>query len=144
MSFQGEAGRARAKAEPGCERPGPSLPRCDPCLPTRKEPRIPATNEWTTEYIGWQGKGWDLSLPEMEGTKPPGSNVTPFGISTTVRRTCAQHSTAPQRTSGSHPSSTRNALRAESNSSNPPRFRAFRRGGIYMLGHTSGLKKSAR
>lgn len=45
MSFQGEAGRARAKAEPGCERPGPSLPRCDPCLPTHKEPRLPATNE---------------------------------------------------------------------------------------------------
>lgn len=22
-------------------------------------------------------QGWDLSLPEMEGTKPPGSNVTP-------------------------------------------------------------------
>ncbi|KAK5921053.1 hypothetical protein CgunFtcFv8_024790 [Champsocephalus gunnari] len=45
MSFQGEAGRAGAKAEPGCERPGPSLPCCDPCLPTHKEPRLPATNE---------------------------------------------------------------------------------------------------
>lgn len=45
MSFQGEAGRAGAKAEPGCERPGPSLPCCDPCLPAHKEPRLPATNE---------------------------------------------------------------------------------------------------
>lgn len=45
MSFQGEAGKARAKAELGCERPGPSLPRCDPCLPAHKEPQLPATNE---------------------------------------------------------------------------------------------------
>lgn len=30
-------------------------------------------------------QGWDLSLPEVEGTKPPGSNVTPFGISSTAR-----------------------------------------------------------
>lgn len=45
MSFQGEAGKAGAKAEPGCERPGPSLPCCDPCLPTHKEPQLPATNE---------------------------------------------------------------------------------------------------
>lgn len=33
----------------GCERPGPSLPRCDPCLPTHKEPRLPATNECQRE-----------------------------------------------------------------------------------------------
>lgn len=45
MSFQGEAGRAGAKAELGCERPRPSLPCCDPCLPTHKEPQLPATNE---------------------------------------------------------------------------------------------------
>lgn len=45
MSFQGEAGRAGAKAELGCERPRPSLPCCDPCLPTHKEPGLPATNE---------------------------------------------------------------------------------------------------
>lgn len=45
MSFQGEAEGAGAKAELGCERPGPSLPRCDPCLPTHREPELPATNE---------------------------------------------------------------------------------------------------
>lgn len=45
MSFQGEAEGAGAKAELGCERPGPSLPRCDPCLPTHREPGLPATNE---------------------------------------------------------------------------------------------------
>lgn len=49
MSFQGEAGRAGAKAELGCERPRPSLPCCDPCLPTHKEPRLPATNECERE-----------------------------------------------------------------------------------------------
>lgn len=49
MSFQGDAGRARAKAELGCERPGPSLPCCDPCLPTHKEPQLPATNECERE-----------------------------------------------------------------------------------------------
>lgn len=86
-------------------------------------------------------QGWGLSLPEMERTKPPGSNVTPLGSISH----CPLYapSTPRQRTAGSHASSTRNALRSESNSSNPPRFRAFRRGGIHLLWHTSGLKNSA-
>lgn len=77
-------------------------------------------------------QSWDLFSPEVEGTKPPGNHVTPFGISATVRflRAC---STAPRSASGSRQSATRNAGRTQRNSDNPPRLRAFRRGEIHML-----------
>lgn len=52
----------------------------------------------------------DLSLPEVEGTKPPGSNVTPFGTSTTDRPLARAPNAAPRRTSGSHPSPRREML----------------------------------
>ena len=58
---------------------------------------------------GAQCRG-DLSLPEVEGTKPPGSNVTPFGTSTTDRPLARAPNAAPRRTSGSHPSPRREML----------------------------------
>lgn len=42
-------------------------------------------------------QSWDLSSAEVEGTKPPGNHVTPFGISATVRfLRAAQHRGARQ------------------------------------------------
>lgn len=54
--------------------------------------------------LSLSAQGWDLSLPEVEGTKPPGSNVTPFGISTTVRsmRPAHYHGARRDRTHPQH------------------------------------------
>lgn len=54
--------------------------------------------------LSLSAQGWDLSVPEVEGTKPPGSNVTPFGISTTVRfmRPTHHHGARQDRTHSRH------------------------------------------
>lgn len=85
-------------------------------------------------------QSWDLFSPEVEGTKPPGNHVTPFGISATVRFLRAR-STAPRSASGSRQSATRNAGRTQRKSDNPPRLRAFRRGEIHMLRRAGWLER---
>lgn len=47
--------------------------------------------------VGLSAQGWELSLREVEGSKPTGNHVTPFGISATVHfRRGAQHHEARQ------------------------------------------------
>lgn len=85
--------------------------------------------------------GWDLSLPEVEGTKP--SWEQRHSLWHMSHWPLCAPSTAPRSTSASQPLSARNARRTERNSSSPPRLRASRRGEIHMLGHTSGIKNSS-
>lgn len=61
----------------------------------------------------------------MEGTKPPGRNVTTMGIWTTARYE-RPHTATEDDGIAFPPRSTRNAVRDEFESSNPPRFGASR------------------
>lgn len=53
-------------------------------LPCRA-PRIIGHDIQIPIIFSLSAQSWDLSSPEVEGTKPPGNHVTPFGISASVR-----------------------------------------------------------
>lgn len=81
-------------------------------------------------------KAGTYPYPRWRELSPLGATSLPLAyqpLSTACAQTHHRHRGRQDRT---HPQQ-RNARRTECESSNPPRFRAFRRGGICMLRHTN-------
>lgn len=103
--------------------------------PNERTPRRRSASAHKAGHSSPQRGGGKLSL--LGATSPPPAHITSAAV--------PPHDAQARQRGGRQdraPSPTRNAPRAASDSSDPPRFRASRRGGVCMRRHTGGLESS--